>query len=703
MIRKPQNPTHRHGEFELRYGHPLPFGASHVPGGVNFSIYSSSAETCTLALFERGESAPFAEIPFPPEFRMGHVFAMTVYNLDYEMLEYGFRMEGPEGALHCFDREHILLDPYAREIGNREQWMQEPLLNERMAHRGRISFDDFDWGHDRPLDLPPNEIVIYELHVRGFTRHPSSGVRHPGTFHGLQEKAPYLRDLGINCVELMPVFEFDEQENPRSNPLTGKKLCNYWGYSTVGFFAPKSAYAAQAVHGRQVAEFKEMVASLHSQGLEIMLDVVFNHTAEGGKGGPVISFKGIDNRTYYMLESDGSYANFTGCGNTLNCNHPVVRDFVLECLRHWAAEYHVDGFRFDLASVLGRAPDGTPMPNPPLIEALAFDPVLAKCELVAEAWDAAGLYQVGHFPSYGRWSEWNGKYRDAARRFLKGETGVTGELVQRIMGSPDLYKSAGRTPQASVNFITCHDGFTLRDLVSYNNKHNEENGEENQDGANDNNSWNCGVEGPSDDPVIEALRLRQQKNALALLLVSQGIPMLSMGDECGRSQRGNNNAYCQDAEWNWFDWDLIDRNSGLFRFTRAMIAFRKAHPAFRQCEWLTGKDCVGSGFPDISWHGVLPWKPDWTPPSRTIAFMLCGRHMEAKGERGEFLYCAFNSYHEPLEFRLPTLPSGVFWHRFANTGLNEPEDIVVPDQEPMLEDQKLVTLKDRSCVILVGR
>jgi len=706
MTSQPHRPTHRHQDYELRYGHPLPFGASHVPGGVNFSVYSAHATACTLALFERGETAPFAEIPFPPEFRMGHVFTMTVFNLDYENLEYGFRMDGPRDPAQglIFDPAHLLLDPYAREIGNREVWLRPDSPDERMSHRGRIPFEDYDWGHDRPLDLPPEDIVIYEMHVRGFTRHDSSGCRHPGTFEGLKEKIDYLRELGVTCIELMPIFEFDEQENHRSNPLTGEKLCNYWGYSTVGFFAPKSSYAATAPRGRQVTELKDLVRALHGAGIEVMLDVVFNHTAEGNELGPVISFKGIDNSTYYMLDKDGRYSNFTGCGNTLNCNHPVVRGFVLESLRHWAAEYHIDGFRFDLASVLGRGRDGQPLANPPLLEALAHDPVLAHCELVAEAWDAAGLYQVGNFPSYGRWSEWNGKYRDCARRFLKGDEGTTGDLVQRILGSPDLYKSGGRSPLASVNFITCHDGFTLRDLFSYNEKNNLENGEDNRDGNNDNLSWNCGVEGPTEDAAINALRTRQEKNALALLIVSQGIPMISMGDECGRTQRGNNNAYCQDAEWNWFDWSLPTQERGLFEFTKNLIAFRKHHRALRQREWLTGKDCLGSGFPDISWHGVLPWKPDWTPGSRTVAFMLCGFHQAAlTGERPEFIYCAFNSYFDPLEFGLPLLPVGFNWYRFADSGQPEPADSCAPGSETLLENQKSIRLLDRSCAILVGR
>jgi isoamylase len=699
------DPTHQHDRFSLRYGHPLPFGASHVPGGVNFSIYSHHATSCTLVLFNRGEAEPFAEIPFPVEFKLGDVFAMIVFDLEYENMEYGFRFDGPHEPLkgHLFNRENICLDPYAREIGGRDVWLREPAPEEIFPHRGRVPYEDFDWGHDRPLALPEPELVIYEMHLRGFTNHPSSGVKHPGTYLGLIEKIPYLQKLGVNCVELMPVFEFDEWENHRTNPLSGGRLCNYWGYSTVGFFAPKSGYAATGHYGKQAAEFKQLIHALHEAGMQVMLDVVFNHTAEGGDGGPVISFKGIDNRTYYMLGPDGSFANYTGCGNTLNCNHPVVRDFVIESLRHWAAEYHLDGFRFDLASVLGRAPDGAPLANPPLLEALAFDPVLSHCDLVAEAWDAGGLYQVGSFPAYGRWSEWNGKYRDAARRFLKGDKYTVGEMVQRIMGSPDLYQHAGRHPQSSVNFITCHDGFTLADLFSYNEKNNLENGENNRDGTNDNYSWNCGVEGPTEDPEVLALRLRLRKNAMALLFLSQGTPMIYMGDECGRTQRGNNNAYCHDANWNWFDWEQVEKEDEIFQFTRKMIAFRREHCILRSPEWLTGTDLVCSGYPDISWHGVQPWKPDWTPQSRSLAFMLCGRHCSRLGGGGDFIYAAFNSWHEDLDFRLPVLPRGLRWYLFADTTLSAPVDIAEPGQEILLPEQKRRRAHARSCFILVGR
>ncbi len=699
-------PTHHHGVFRLRYGHPLPFGVSLVPGGINFSVFSGHATACTLVLFQRGELRPFAEIPFPPEFRLGDVFAMTVLDLDADNLEYGYRMDGPFNPRvgHRFDVRHVLLEPFARAITGREVFGQKTRPGDIFPHRGRIPENNFDWEHDRPLDLRVSDLVIYEMHVRGFTQHATSGVVHPGTFAGLREKIPYLKELGVNCVELMPIFEFDESENIRTNPQTGELLTNYWGYSTLGFYAPKAGYAARGAAGQdEVNELKDLVKALHAAGIQIILDVVFNHTAEGDATGPVISFRGLDNKTYYLLAPNGDYMNFSGCGNTLDCNHPVVRDFVLDCLRYWAAEYHIDGFRFDLASVLGRDSAGHPLPNPPLLEAVAHDPVLSHCELIAEAWDAGGLYQVGNFPNYGRWMEWNGKFRDAARRFLRGDDNSVGEMVQRIMGSPDLYEGGGRKPFASVNFITCHDGFTLADLYAYEGKQNEENGEENLDGGNDNISWNCGTNGPTDDPEILALRLRCAKNAMTLLLVSQGIPMLWMGDEMGRTQRGNNNAYCHDTEWNWLDWGLAEANAGLVRYVRTLVAFRQRHLSLRRDDWFSGEDTIGSGYADITWHGVEPDRPDWGEHSHSLAFMLCGQHDHALGGSGEFLYAAFNMHTEPLPFALPPLPAGWHWHLLADTSREAPQDIFEPGAELLLGDQTRLDLVAKSCVLCLGR
>jgi len=576
MIRVDLHPTHRHGEFKLRAGKPLPFGATIVPGGINFSVYSRNAASCELVLFRKHGLKPFATIPFLDQFRIGNVFTMIVFDLDYENIEYGFRMDGPfdpkEG--HRFDKSKILMDPYARCIGGRDVWGKVPNWDDTYQHRARIFFDDFDWEDDHPLEIPVEDLIIYEMHVRGFTKHESSCVKHPGTFAAIREKIPYLKKLGVNCVELMPIHEFDEFENSRLSPTTGKLLLNYWGYSNVGFFAPKAGYAATGKFGMQVDELKALIKELHKNGIEVMLDVVFNHTAEGNEKGPYISYRGIDNKTYYLLTPDGYYYNFSGCGNTLNCNNPIVRNMILDCLRYWAADYHIDGFRFDLASILGRDQNGAPMHSPPLLESLAFDPILGKCKLIAEAWDAGGLYQVGSFPAWGRWAEWNGKYRDDLRKFLKGEAGMLGAMAQRLQGSPDLYQWQHRGAGASINFITAHDGFTLMDLVSYNGKHNEANGEDNRDGGNDNYSWNCGWEGESADPEVNKLRLKQIKNAAAMLLVSQGAPMILAGDEMGNTQGGNNNAYCQDNEISWLDWSLLDKNREIFEFFRKMIAFR---------------------------------------------------------------------------------------------------------------------------------
>ena len=516
--------THEWQGFRYRPGRTLPFGATVMGNAVNFSIFSSGATSCTLVLFEKGAAVPMVEIPFPPAFRIGDVYSMAVFNLDCEEIEYGFRLDGPwkpEAGLR-FDASRIVGDPYAKAVSGRDVWRALPDWNNVYQHRSCIVPDDFDWQGDRPLEHPISDLVIYEAHVRGFTADPSSGVSNPGTYAALRQKIPYLKALGITCLELLPIFEFDEWENSRSHPETGEWLGNVWGYSTLGFFAPKAGFAATGRLGMQVDEFKTLVKDLHAAGIELMLDVVFNHTAEGDHRGPVISFRGIDNRTYYLLTPDGWYYNFSGCGNTLNCNHPVVRQMVVDCLRYWAAEYHIDGFRFDLASILGRDQNGAPLANPPLLESLAADPVLSKCKLIAEAWDAGGMYQVGSFPAYGRWAEWNGKYRDCVRGFLRGDAGTAGEMAARVQGSPDLYWSRG--PAASVNFITAHDGFTLADLVSYNGKHNEANGENNTDGTNDNLSWNCGWEGPSTDPAVNALRLRQQKNALLPPLVEPGHP-----------------------------------------------------------------------------------------------------------------------------------------------------------------------------------
>lgn len=706
-IRVDLHPTHDYQGYGLRAGKPYPFGAAIVPGGINFSVFSYHATAASLVLFNKGEAEPLVEIPFMPEFRVGNVWAMVVFNLDPEQVEYGFRVDGPYEPHrgHRFDPSLVLLDPYARKITGRDVWGEPPHDDLPYPHRAQIPYDDYDWGDDRQLNIPLEDLIIYEMHVRGFTRHPSSGVRHPGTFAAIREKIPYFKSLGVNCIELMPIFEFDEWEYDRFNPFSGEKLMNYWGYSTLGFFAPKAGYAASGRLGMQVDEFKALVRELHRNGIEVMLDVVFNHTAEGDHRGHTISFRGLDNKTYYMLTPDGRYYNFSGTGNTLNCNHPAVRAMVLDCLRYWVSEYHIDGFRFDLASILGRDANGTPLANPPLLEALAHDPVLAQTKLIAEAWDAGGMYQVGSFPAYGRWVEWNGKYRDTLRRFLKGDPGQAWEAAERIQGSPDMYGARGT--RASINFITCHDGFTLHDLYSYNRKHNAANGEENRDGTNTNYSWNCGVEGDTADPKINHLRRQMMKNAVAVLLVSQGVPMVMMGDEVGHSKQGNNNTYCHDNALNWLDWGLFEKNTDLFTFFKQMIAFRKAHPILRRREHFSHRDEVGSGYPDISWHTTQPWTTDWSPHNRTLALLLCGKHGTRTGIPGaqtdDYVYIAMNVHWDDHDFVIPTLPGGMAWHKFVDTHAVAPYDCCAPGEEFLLDDQDTIHVAARSVVILVGK
>ncbi len=692
-------PVHTINGFGVRRGDAIPYGASLVPRGVNFSVFSGHAEQVTLVLHRPGISEPFAELPIPEEFRIGDIWAMTVFDLDIDDIEYALRVDGPwapaEG--HRFQGRLPLIDPLAQSLSGAEVWGERPTAGLRRELRSRIIPHDFDWDGDRPLELAVEDLVIYELHVRGFTNSPTSQVQFPGTFAGLRDKIPYLKELGVNCVELMPIFEFDECENEHVNPENGEPLLNYWGYSTVAFCAPKSGFAATSSLGLQVDELKTLIMDLHRHGIEVILDVVFNHTAELGEGGPTLSFRGLDNQVYYMLSSEGTYLNFSGCGNTVNCNHPVVREFVRTCLRHWVTEYHIDSFRFDLASILGRDSTGRPLPNPPLLESLARDAVLSRTKLIAEAWDAGGLYQVGTFPSFGRWMEWNGKFRDTARRFLRGEPGQTGEMAQRLIGSPDLYSERG--PTASVNFITCHDGFTLADLYSYDDKHNLANGEENRDGTDANYSWNCGAEGPTADPEIQALRLRMQKNALALLFLSQGVPMLLMGDEVGRTQAGNNNAYCHDSPLTWLDWSLRESEAELFRFCRELIAFRKRHPALRHNMHAGRRKSHEGDLLDVTWHGVEPFQPDWAIPSRSLALML---RLYAINGLNDVVYVVFNMYWEPLQFRLPAPPEGWKWRRMIDTAAAGPDDILTIDEPPRLLSGLRLPVEPRSTQVLVA-
>ena len=689
-------PTNQYKGLEYRVGRVFPFGASFVEdNGVNFSIFSREATGCSLLLFHHGDKKPYAEIPFPEEFRIGDVFTMMVFGIHIETTEYGYRFEGDgnaeEGSL-C-DRKRIVLDPYAKSVSGRSVWGRKPRDAGPFVHRGQIIREDYDWEGDKPLEIPLEDLVIYEMHVRGFTQDASSGVRHRGTFAGIVEKIPYLKWLGVNCLELMPVFEFDEFEYAGDKKRSS--LLNYWGYSTVCFFAPKAGYAASSPFGMEADEFKNMVKKLHQNGIEVILDVVFNHTAEGNEDGPVISYKGIDSRTYYILDPDGHYLNLSGCGNTMNCNKAVVRNHILDCLRYWVYAYHVDGFRFDLASILTRGKDGTPMVSPPLIDALAHDAVLGRTKLIAEAWDAGGLYQVGNFPSWNRWSEWNGKYRDCARRFVKGDGGCAPELFMRIGGSGDLYSARG--PAASINFITCHDGFTMHDLVSYNDKHNEANLENNNDGSNDNNSWNCGAEGSTDDPEILALRQRQIRNFLTLLLTSRGIPMLLSGDEFANTQFGNNNAYCQDNEISWLDWKRLDAHQDLAEYVRTLLALRTAHPVLRARHFDEGKN--KTGFPELSFLSTDAQKLDKEAQCLTFAFMYAEDHVKYRTEQDAFLYIMINTHWEKHDFTLPVLPKGMQWKLVCDS-----KGIFFPagEEAPLIVPSRF-TLGPRESAVLIGQ
>ncbi|MBO6207558.1 MAG: glycogen debranching protein GlgX [Lachnospiraceae bacterium] len=690
-------PTNRIKHLQYRVGRVFPFGASLVEGGgVNFSIFSKEATGCTLVLYHQGMKKPFVEIPFPDSFRVGNVYTMLVFGLDFETVEYGYRFDGPFDPEHglWFDRKKVLLDPYAKAVSGRNVWGKTPDPKDPFQHRGQIVREDYDWEGDKPLEIPQKDLVIYEMHVRSFTAHPSANVKYKGTYAGIIEKIPYLKELGINCVELMPIFEFDEFENYRV--VNGRPLLNYWGYSTVDFFAPKAGYATSAPFGMEVDELKHMIRSLHENGIEVILDVVFNHTAEGNERGPYISYRGIDNRTYYLLTPEGYYYNFSGCGNTMNCNNAVVRSVILDCLRYWVASYHVDGFRFDLASILTRDESGAPMSDAPLLESLAHDAVLGKTKLIAEAWDAGGLYQVGDFSECSRWSEWNGKYRDCVRHFIKGDAGYAPEMYRRISGSEDLYDE--RTPEASVNFITCHDGFTLYDLVSYNEKHNEANGEDNRDGSDDNASWNCGAEGETKDPEIHRLRLRQMMNATSLLLTSRGVPMLLSGDEFANTQYGNNNAYCQDNEISWLDWDRLAQYRELFAFTKNMIAFRKAHPVLRIDRY---ENCYNAtGYPELSFHSLKPWELDPNAPNLCFAYLYAEDHIKFRTPADTFLYICVNAHWEAHDFALPLIPDAHHWRIAADTCAGV---AYVPGEEIPFNSLTQITLQPRSVTILISR
>ncbi len=673
--------------FEVRPGMYEINGATAIPCGVNFTVYSYGATACELLLYRRQENDPFAIIPFPENYKIGKVYSMIVFGLNIQDFEYAYRLDGPydpkEGLL--FNKNNVLLDIYAKAVTGQREW---GMTNKGSVYKARVVRDDFDWqGNGQPL-IPMEDLVIYEMHVRGFTRHDSAGVRFPGTFAGIREKIPYLKELGVNAVELMPIFEFDEMKDYRE--VNGKTVMNYWGYNTVSFFSPNTSYASSREYNKEGTELKEMIRELHENGIECILDVVFNHTAEGNEMGSCFSFKGFDNNIYYLLTPEGYYYNFSGCGNTMNCNHPMVHQMILECLRYWTTAYHIDGFRFDLASILGRNEDGSPMSKPPLLQSLAFDPILGNVKLIAEAWDAGGLYQVGTFPSFTRWAEWNGRYRDDMREFLKGAYDMWGVAAQRITGSKDIYRPEQRGDNASVNFLTCHDGFTLWDLYSYNYKHNEANGWNNTDGTNDNRSWNCGVEGDTDDENILNLRKRLAMNAFAVLMCSRGTPMFYAGDEFLNTQFGNNNAYCQDNEISWLNWKDKEKNGAHFAFCKYMIAFRKKHPILREN---TGASACG--FPEIQVHGVCD-------ATKVLRIIYAG---SSKMKYKDDIVClAVNTYWEQQEFYLPELPDNREWYVAVDTGREYLPD-AVPDKkggEVRLMEKKVV-MKDRSVCVLIAK
>lgn len=677
--------------FPVRPGFFSSFGATLIPGGVNFTVQSHEAYSCELLLFHRMAKTPYAILKFPENYKIGFVYSMIVFGLDIEEFEYAYRLDGPydEKKGLRFDKTQVLLDPYAKAITGQSKWGCRNSFQH--GYRARVVRNNFDWGVERHSQISMEDMVIYEMHVRGFTNDISAGAKYPGTFKGVEEKIPYLKELGINTVELMPVFEFDEMRDARL--LDNNQLLDYWGYNPVCFFAPNTSYTSSIEYNREGKEFKELIKALHDNGIDVILDVVFNHTAEGNEYGPCFSFKGFDNHIYYMLTPDGQYYNFSGCGNTLNCNHPVVQQMILDCLRYWVTNYRVDGFRFDLASILGRNDDGSPLSQPPLLRSLAFDPILGTVKLIAEAWDAGGLYQVGSFPSWKRWAEWNGKYRDDLRKFLKGDSQMAQAAATRILGSLDLYDPESRGLNASINFLTCHDGFTLYDLYAYNEKHNEANGWSNTDGANDNNSWNCGVEGDTENIEVLALRQKMICNACAVLMCSRGTPMFLSGDEFGDTRFGNNNPYCQDNLISWLDWGLLNKNKALFDFFRFMIGFRKKHPSIRRnlCPSKTG-------FPYTSEHGLTPWNPDYSNDSRTIGLMFAGYDEDT--EKDDIVYIAINTYWRAMELMLPVLPVPLEWHVVVNTG--DPVQTCYAEEKSVPVKNALL-IGGRSVIVLTAR
>ncbi|MBF2007944.1 MAG: glycogen debranching protein GlgX [Chlorogloeopsis fritschii C42_A2020_084] len=687
--------------YQAEKGRPHPLGATPDREGVNFAVFSQHATGIQLLLFDKHDALePIQIIELDPKvnktFHFWHVYVRGLK----PGIHYAYRVDGPHdiNAGHRFNKNKVLIDPYAKgntaDLWNRVDACGEGDNLATSARSVVIDVLDYDWEGDRPINRPMSETIVYEMHVRGFTQSPSSSCQHPGTFLAVIEKIPYLKELGITAVELLPIFGFDHKQVLRE--VNGKPLTNYWGYSTVSFFAPHSPYCVYPEIGNQIREFRDMVKALHKAGIEVILDVVFNHTDEGNHLGPTINFKGFDNSIYYHLVPGNKqyYMDYTGCGNTFNCNHPIADKFILECLEFWVREMHVDGFRFDEGSILSRGEDGVPMAYPPAVWNIELSETLADTKIIAEAWDAAGLYQIGYFPGY-RWAEWNGRYRDDIRRFVKGDPGLVGAVASRIGGSADIYQSSGHLPINSINFITCHDGFTLNDLVSYNYKHNEANGEDNRDGINDNLSWNCGVEGETGDRWVEDLRDRQVKNFAAILLLSQGVPMILAGDEVRHSQQGNNNAYCQDSEISWFNWQQLQKYPHIYRFFKLMIDFRKHHPILHRPRFFSGK-INERGLADVSWHGSQLYHPGWNDPeARVLAFTLGGVNEEAD------IHVMLNMYWEGLDFEIPTV-AGRQWYRTVDTSQPSPSDIAEPGKETLITT-KTYWVQSRSVVVLISK
>jgi glycogen operon protein len=712
-------------DLAISAGKAIPLGATVYEEGVNFAIFSRNATAVTLILFESSEpNSLYTEITLNKKGnKTGDIWHCLIKGLKAGAC-YLYRVDGPyqpEQGLR-FNRNKALIDPYAKALTRFDKWNLKKCLGfnpnaptkdlsfsneDNLLHLPRclvIDDNDFDWQGDTPLNYPLRFSVLYETHVKGLTANPNSGVEHPGTYLGVIEKIPYLKELDITSIEYLPIQEFNEYEFPRVNPYNGDVLTNYWGYSTVAFFAPKESYAADRSPGGQVRDFKLMVRELHKAGLEVILDIVFNHTAEGSEMGPTFSFRGLDNSIYYTLNSNKRYyQNYSGCGNTVNCNHPVVRTFIMHCLRYWVVEMHVDGFRFDLGSILGRDQQGHLMEAPPVLERIAEDPILSSTKIIAEAWDAGGAYQVGWFPG-GRWAEWNDRYRDNVRKYWRGDPRESRHLATRLSGSSDLYLRDGRKPFHSINFITSHDGFTLKDMVSYNGKHNDDNGEDNRDGSDNNLSYNYGIEGATIDPVLEGIRERQIKNFFATLLVSLGTPMILGGDEMCRTQRGNNNAYCQDNEISWYDWSLLEKNNNILRFVKEMIAFRLRPPGFMRPEFYTGSGGTYNAIPDINWYTEKGVSPDWDKIGYTLSLQINGRQADVTRDKDvNDFFIMINASLDPVMFTVPPAAGNKPWFRVVDTSMSSPDDILSAGSEAPLATPNKYKVKARSIVVLISK